>query len=845
MSPERFAAVEQAFHRLSELAEPERQQAFDQLYQEDRELADEVARLLEASDATWKLGRFGRGEEAMPVAESTSPVDAPLPKRIGGFRISRELGRGGMGVVYLGERDDDFHQRAAIKVVKRGMDTDEILGRMRHERRILASLEHPNIARLIDGGTTDDGRPYFAMEFIEGRDLLEWATLHRLSLERRIRLFLEICSAVEYAHRNLVIHRDLKPSNILVTETGTAKLLDFGIAKLLASEGELRTTTGELLLTPDYASPEQVLGEPLTTASDVYSLGVVLYELLTGVHPYREQVKGLAGLYQFASNATVPRASIRVLESKSEHGTSRVDPSLRPAQLARALAGDLDNILGMALRREPERRYQTVAEIAEDLRRHLDFRPVRAHPESFGYRVGRFVRRQRLAVAASGLILLSLSGGIAGTSWQAHQADLARQQAEEQAELAQTVNQYLVDIFGEGDPGKHLGDEPTARDLLRQGREQLDELESQPQVLAALAVVIGEVYQKLGDHKEARELYGRSLGIRRARLSPPHAELVESLHLLADAERELGEHKLSEGHLLEALGQQKRLPEDPETLSILLNDLGATRHLMGDHETAERWLLEALELRRQHLGEQHLDTAQTLNNLAVTYLGQLRTDEATELMREALDITEARLSPEHPETMLQRSNLAATLHYMERGDEAVEQYEALIESQRRVFGDDHHEIGQSLNNLGWCLLGSDRAREAIDALEEALAILERSLGEEHAYSLFATVALARSFAAAGETEEALAIWQRLEQTAHRVFDSHPQVLISVYDDRGRKMLELGRKGDAARDLCRGLELRRNEEKISGPHEETQRLVSDLLAEDPTLVPEDCRRDLGT
>ncbi|MEM1178149.1 MAG: serine/threonine-protein kinase [Acidobacteriota bacterium] len=817
MNPERFADVEEAFHRLCALQGQARRDAFAQLEAEDADLAAEVASLLDADDATWRLGDFAGAERdtrrSSPLQGPTAPAEpAPPPERIGGFRILEELGRGGMGVVYLGERDDDdFRQKAAIKVVKRGMDTDEILDRMRHERRILASLEHPNIARLIDGGTTEDGRPYFAMEHIEGRNLLEWVRRERLDLAARIRLFLEICAAVEYAHRNLVIHRDLKPSNILVTEDGTAKLLDFGIAKLLVSDGDLRTTTGELLLTPDYASPEQILGEPLTTASDVYSLGVVLYELLAGVHPYREKIQGLAGLYHFASKVTVQRASTRVLDVDPADASYPPQGS-RP--LARALAGDLDNILGMALRREPERRYPTVAELAEDLRRHLDFRPVRAHPETLGYRVSRFIRRQRLAVAAAGLIFLSLSGGIAGTSWQAHRASQAlqqaeeqRQEAQEQAELARTVNAFLVEIFGEGDPGKHLGDEPTARDLLQNGRTRLDTLESQPRVLAALAVVMGQVYQELGDQAEARDLYGRALEIRQSELPAPHPDRVESLYLLADAERELGNAANSEALLTQALQELGQLPEDQETRAILMNDMGATQHAADNPDSAADWLEQALEIRQRLLGSRHSDTAQTLNNLAVVRARQGDFGAAADLFRQALETTEDLLGREHPESMVRRSNLAATLHQLGDNGAAVAEYRKLVETQRQVFKRAHPETGQSLNNLGFILLRSGQTGAALAAFGEAELELSESLGPDHYNTLSVLLGIALGHTQSDQPEDAFVTFKEFFQRAERIKEQPLRLLQSAHARRGRLWLSLGDHRKAIADFCSCLRFR--------------------------------------
>ncbi|HYX20247.1 MAG TPA: serine/threonine-protein kinase, partial [Thermoanaerobaculia bacterium] len=378
MTPERWREVKDLFDRAVDRPEPERRDFLDAERRRDAELAGEVARLLDAHAAA---GEFLERPAVDQIRLSPAPAEAP--ERIGSWEIERELGHGGMGTVYLAARSGDgFRQTVALKVVRRGMDTDFVLQRFRGERRILAELDHPGIARLLDGGSTEGGAPFFVMEYIDGRHLLEEARARDLSLRERLRLFLPVCDAVAYAHRHLVVHRDIKPSNVLVTADGVPKLLDFGLAKLLRPDGEGadgRTETALRLLTPDYASPEQVRGESVTTATDIYSLGVVLYELLTGQRPYR--VTG-----------RTPEAIARAVCEE--------EPA-RPSAASAALRGDLDNVVLMALRKEPDRRYASVEQFAEDIRRHLDGRPVSARKDTLRYRAGKFVTRHKASVAAT------------------------------------------------------------------------------------------------------------------------------------------------------------------------------------------------------------------------------------------------------------------------------------------------------------------------------------------------------------------------------------------------------------------------------------------------------------
>lgn len=411
MTPQHWKRIDDLLQQTLELPTARREAFLDEHCAGDDTLRGEVLSLLNADRRDGELL-----DQPLPLRQLH---DAPaVGRRIGAYKLTREIGRGGMGAVYLAERDDDqqFHQQVAIKLIKRGMDTDAVIERFRHERRILASLNHPNIARLLDGGTTDDGLPYFVMELIEGEPLPAYCRRKNLPIAERLKLFLQVCQAVQHAHNNLIVHRDLKPSNILVTGEGTVKLLDFGIAKLLNSdEAGVSTLSGQRPMTPEYASPEQLRGKTITTAGDVYSLGVVLYQLLTDEPPYR-----------FDSHDAMEIS--RVLRERT-----LTPPSLarhRNPSVSRKLRGDLDNIVLTAMRTEPERRYQSPAQLAEEIERHLNGKPVNARAGTFRYRVGKFIQRNRAGVAAGVFVLLTLLTGIVLTTWQARIAKAAQLRAE-------------------------------------------------------------------------------------------------------------------------------------------------------------------------------------------------------------------------------------------------------------------------------------------------------------------------------------------------------------------------------------------------------------------------------
>ena len=469
-------------------------------------------------------------------------ADEPMEgRRIGHYTIVRELGRGGMGAVYLAERADEYREQVALKIVKRGMDTDFVVRRFRHERQILASLNHPNIARLFDGGTTAEGLPYFVMEYIEGEPIDQYCAHHKLAIQERLKLFRIVCGAVHYAHQNLVIHRDLKPGNILITADGTVKLLDFGIAKILnpeISQTIEKTATMMRLMTPEYASPEQVRGELVTTASDVYSLGVVLYELLTGQRPYRITSILPSDIERIICEQEPTRPSAAAKQTRNdERGMMNQERSNNEASgkgnkthrssfiIHRSLLrGDLDNIVLMALRKEPLRRYTSVEQFAEDIRRHLEGLPVIARSDTFSYRTSKFMQRHKVGVAAAALIVLSLIAGLITTVWQARRAQAQQAKAERRFnDVRKLANSYLFEFH---DAIAELQGTTQARALVvKRALEYLDSLAQEAsddrglqQELAAAYLKVGDVqgrpgHASLGDKEGALTSYRKALAI--------------------------------------------------------------------------------------------------------------------------------------------------------------------------------------------------------------------------------------------------------------------------------------------------------------------------------------------
>jgi eukaryotic-like serine/threonine-protein kinase len=724
-------------------------------------------------------------------ARDDPAIDFGQGARIGPCRLRHEIGRGGMGAVYLGVRDDDaFQKRVAIKVLKRGMDTDSIVRRFRNERQILAGLEHPNIAGLFDGGTTPDGRPYFAMEYVEGRPLADYCEAHGLDTAARVRLFRSVCSAVQYAHQNLIIHRDLKPANVLVTADGTPKLLDFGIAKLLsphlASHTLAPTVAGLQLMTPEYASPEQVRGDTVTTATDIYSLGVVLYELLTGRRPYRLTSRMPADIARVICESVPVRPSTAVtrIGAGTDIGDElTADPPSAPARttrderprtvdvqrLRRELAGDLDTIVLKALSKEPDRRYASVDQLSEDLRRHLEGLPVIARKDTLGYRAAKFVRRNRVAVAAGALTLAVLIAGIIGTTWQARVARVERASAEQRFDDVRALaNAFLFDIH---DAIRDLPGSTAARQLLvTKALEYLDKLARDAgdradlrRDLAAAYVKVGDVQGRpltpnLGDtngaldsYKKATALY-ESLGADASADATLRRELSTAYLRLSDVLSSAGETAAALGFARKGLSLQQSSSTDASASPDARRELAASYSRVGDLLSATGDTKGALEYRRtslalmEKLAEAEPDDVNNLRQLGVAYsklgnsLGNPNYPNVSDY-RGALQQLERsgevfkRATAAHPQNATFRrnlavvqSNIADVLIALDRHDEALaRQQAALATFQAQADADPTNAVAKndlaiSVYKIAGMLDARGQYLAAIRQYERALAI---------------------------------------------------------------------------------------------------------------------------
>jgi serine/threonine-protein kinase len=766
MTSDRWHAIETVFDEAADLPPSERRAFLERACRTpegdpDPALREEVERLL-ALDV---------GAEAFFESPALPDPDR-APPEAGPWRLTERVGVGGMGEVWRAERADGaFHQAAAVKLVRPGLG-DDLLRRFRSERAVLARLDHPAIARLLDAGTASDGRPYLALEFVEGEPITDFCDRRRLGVNERLALFGDVCEAVAAAHRRLVVHRDIKPSNVLVAETPEGprvKLLDFGIAKLLDDDPALslvQTRADRRVLTPEYAAPEQVRGEAPTTATDVYGLGVLLYELLTGQRPYRPASRVRRAIEQAILEADPTEPSTAVTDAQTARAAAE-KRATQPDRLRRRLRGDLDQIILKALRKEPERRYDGAAALAADLGRHLGGLPIEARPESAGYRVGKFVRRHRAAVAAVGVALLGVLGGAGAALWQAREAGAERDRADARAAEAEAVTGFLVDLIGEARPSGSDGDTLRVRDVLDAGVAQLDTgFADRPLVAAALATAFARSYAELGQSDRAVPLFRRALGLRRAHLDPLDPEVVAAENALSLALLNTGDLDGVDSLMTAAVAARRTgLGAAHPQVAIALNDLGlAADDRRPDslaRAKAEGYFQEALDVietagpeafAAAYDGSASYDGFRSglYYSLAVHYMTTGRQERAVEPMGRAVDLADE--PPESTSHQILANGYGVLLRQLERYDESIAVHREVVEAARRAHGPDHAFYGYPVLSLGSALQASGDAEGAIPVLREALRVFGGPEADTQA-ALDTRFYLGRALVEAGQATE--------------------------------------------------------------------------------------------
>lgn len=737
----RFRRVEALFADALNKPEADRA-AWLEAAEPDAAVRAEAMRLLAvdaaSADAMPITSRFERAVAATAVrALAARASDARTALRddvFDGWSLGRKLGEGGMGAVYAARPASGEGAQVAIKVLRDDVEAGSLVARFESERRILATLSHPGIARLLDAGRTRAGRPFLVLEYVEGQAIDSHCDRHRLDVRARVALMRRVCDAVQNAHRNLVVHRDLKPGNVLVAPDGEVKLLDFGIAKLLhddghpASEDTAGTVTRLGWMTPSYASPEQILGEPVRPASDVYSLGVLLYRLLTGVSPYREAASHPTALARAIVEIDPPTASARVRASADEEDTERHAESRRatPASLARTLSGDLDVMLAKALAKEPDRRYGTAGELAADLGRWLDGLPISARPATLRYRAGKFLRRHRLASVLIAAFALSVVAFVVASLTLLAQTRAERDRATQTSAL-------LSDLFEIAEPGPEQGNAITARALLDRGAERAAlRLKDQPQSNAEFLGMLGGLYKQLGIYDRAADSLRKAIALHRARLGARSVEVADLTNQLARVYAADGDFRRAEPLFREALDVRRALlPADDERVWDGVNNLALINHDLGRYAQAEALYLEVVG-DPTHAGSARDPDGSTLGNLALLYADTSRYEDSERAYRDVLGLRTELYGAEHPKTVYIEDELSMTLSA--RGAHAEARTLALraLANRRKALGDRHRDTARSMAHLGALARARGDTAEAERLQRAALASRIALLGDDHA-----------------------------------------------------------------------------------------------------------------
>jgi eukaryotic-like serine/threonine-protein kinase len=685
MNAELWKQVKTLFKEIVDLEPELRTERLESVKTENPLLYEELVSLLEADSMETSI-LDGYAIQQVDLSELV-PLEGV---QVGPFRIEKQIGSGGMGNVYLAHRTmGGFEQTVALKLIKYGMGTEQAIRHFEDERSILARLQHPHIARLIDGGITEEDRPWFAMEYVEGIPISQYCREVKATLRERLDLFLMITSAVKYAHKNLVVHGDLKPENILVTiqdDKPTIKLLDFGVARLIESGEE--DVKPHHAFTAEYASPEQLDKQPVTTASDIYSMGVILYELLTGTRPHRRKDQSLK---EFLSRI---RQSPPVLPSK-------IRSDGVPASFQKDLAGDLDSICLKAISADPEQRYETAEQLADDIHRYLNDLPVTAAAGSRQYRAGKFIKRHKTATAAVTGIVFVLIAGIVAFAWQYNVAAHERDRAQKEAETSRQVASFLQGLFEVSDPAISRGDTLTAFTMLERGAEQIEtELAGNPELMAEMLDIMGVVYINLFDNEKAEEMFTRSEVYKRQIYPEDHISLTVNYHHLGNVQIQIGNFEAADSYLSSALRiRRANLRQNHPDIASTLQLLGFLNQRQGNFEKAEQLYSEALTIYEEQSSDDPdlaMEAASLKNSLGMIFLTTTRYEEAAELFQDAVSYIQTNLGDDHPRLINYLANMGNVNSALGNTEEAERYHVLSVETARKIRGDHHPHTANAL-----------------------------------------------------------------------------------------------------------------------------------------------------
>ena len=818
MDKKRWDEVQKLFELALELDSNKREDFLNGKCGDDKELFEEVISLLKADTEEHTIF-------SASVSDYIQIDEEPLSGKIfGNYRALEQIGSGGMGSVYLAERaDGQFEQKVGLKIIKPGMNSQEIVSRFEEERQILARLQHPNIARLLDGGISEMGLPYFTMEYVDGLPITEYCDKKNHSIDERLKLFIKVCDAVMYAHQNLVIHRDIKPGNILVQEDGTVKLLDFGIAKVFEESKDQKfvTRTGMRVMTPEYASPEQVRGETVSTATDIYSLGLVLYNLLTGYPPYKVDTTSAIEMEKVIclTEPTKPSTMITKISGLNSAEEKKLSPEYISQKrktsipkLKKLISGDLDNICLMALRKEPSRRYNSVALFITDIRNHLNGLPVIARKSTASYRAKKFVQRHKKGVALTSAAVIIIA---VLTTFYFIQLAEERDRAKLEAEKSRKVSEFLAGLFEVSDPSQSQGRDITARELLESGAKKIElEMKDEPEIQAMMMDVIGKVYRTLGiydkaeryllegsnirqkildennpdlalsyfnlgemyhyknDYDNAEKYYRKALHIREAAYGLKNLDVAHSIDLMGRLERDKHNYHLADSLARVAMEIRRELTSDSDYVMVdSYHSLAMLTSITGDEEEAESFMRKEAEILKRE-GKEY---PAFLSNFAQVLSRNSKFNEADSIIKKALKVSTEYYGEEHPYFANTLEQYALFKNNTGFSDTAIVMMNSVIEIRKKGFGEKSKDYTLTLNNVGRMYYNLNQYEKSIEYFKEAIKI-SYEIGDTISAEGNYVANLAKSQYAAGQYQNSIKSWEAVLKTDLKDFgDKHPYV----------------------------------------------------------------------
>ncbi|NGP88231.1 serine/threonine-protein kinase [Fodinibius halophilus] len=740
MKQHQWKKVNKIVDTALDLDKKERATYIEERCKDDKELKQQVTQLLASIEKSGTENFLGTPETYLSdIAGELSPGDAPMAssmigQQVGNYSLHELIGHGGMGSVFKGERADEAYKKeVAVKILRRGMDTPSNIARFKRERNILANLDHSNIARLLDGGLTEEGLPYLVMEYVDGTPLLEYCNKHQLSVEKRLALFEQVCFAVQHAHQNAIIHRDLKPSNILVNTQGDVKVLDFGIAKLIEPDDEgasFQTRTGARMLTLGYAAPEQLASQTITTATDSYVLGILLYELLAGVHPFEMDEKSFVEIEEQIREQRPYSPSQRFSDLSTNNQQQIAEKrKTSPATLVKTLKGDLDAIVMKALRKEPNSRYSSAEQLLEDLNRQKTNLPIIAREDTFRYNASKFIKRHKTGLSVAAGFVLLLIGFTAFYTWQIAQE---RNKAQLEARKSQEVSTFLTDMFRASDPTFNPKDTVTAATFLKRGQERVEQLDGQPEVQAELLRVIGRAHIHIGNYDKAKKPLYRSLSIRKRIFQNPHSEIASSLREAGYLQRKIGNFAEAESLSREALDiQLATLGPDHKNTVKTQSQLAFVLSRQGKYKAADSLYAETLPKQRKLLSTYHPNIGTTLSDWALTLRQLGKFQKADTLKQQALEVWEQNYGRIHPQILQGLNDLAVVKEKMGNFAAADSLYQEALEINDKLYDKATPSTAQLLNNIGTTNIKAGRYEDAEPYLKKALDMRKELLRPNH------------------------------------------------------------------------------------------------------------------